>query len=340
MNVLRVGIFFVVLATLAPAVTHAQLSLYYTRPVSLTMSPENPGPGENVQLSISSYAIDLDRSQIIWHAGESVLAEGVGIKEATITAGPIGTVTTISVDIESDNGDLGHAEARIAPAELDLLWTTDSYAPPFFKGRRLAGNGATISASAIAHFTNGTTTVRESNIVYTWYRNDSVVASVSGRGKSHATLQGPARGAETIRVVAESADRLQRAEASATVTALDPKIVLYENHPLFGVLYHRAIVGDVNTIEQELKVTAVPYFARTKSPRTLSYEWSVNDSAVPPDPSTPGTLIIAAKGYTGPAAISLSVMNPDDILMRSIGAWRIIFGGSSGIFSNSSLFGE
>lgn len=338
MNVRRVGI-LVVCATLVPLFAHAQLSLFFTRQVTLTLTPENPAPGQTVQLSLASYAIDLDRSTITWKANGVMFAQGLGLKETTIVAGNMGSVTDITVEATADTGDNGSAEARLSPSELQLLWTSDGYAPPFFKGRKLAGTDATIYASAISSFSRSGTAVPEVDVIYTWYRNGSVVASASGRGKSRVTLQGPARGTDVIRVVAETADRSQRAEASVPVTAYDPRLVLYENHPLFGVLYHRAIVGDVNTVERELKVTAVPYFAHTEAPQTLTYEWVVNGFDIEPNTETPETLTLTADDYTGPAEIELAAMNPADFLMRSAGSWRIIFGGTSGIFTNA-LFGE
>lgn len=324
---------------LAPLLAHAQLSAFFTREVILTLSPENPAPGETVRLSLTSYAIDLDRSVITWKADGIPFAQGLGLKETSIVAGSTGSATNITVEAVGDNGDNGSAEARISPSELQILWTSDGYAPPFFKGRKLAGSDATIRAAALAGFANGGTRVPEVDIVYTWYRNGSVISDASGRGKSRATMQGPARGTDVIRVVAETADRTQRAEASVPIIAYEARLVLYENHPLFGVLYHRAIVGDVNTVERELKVTAVPYFARTNAPQSLSYGWAVNGFDIEPNAENPETLTLTADDYTGPAEVELTAMNPVDILMRSVGTWRINFGGMGGIFTNT-LFGE
>jgi hypothetical protein len=338
MNARGVGI-FVACAILLPAVAHAQLSTWFSLPMTLTLTPENPSPGEVVQLAVSSYAIDLHRSTIIWSANGVPFAEGVGRTEASIVAGEKGSVTDITVEALSDTGDNGFAEARISPSELQLLWRSESYAPPFFKGRKLAGGNATIHAAALTSFIKNGIRVPDADIIYTWYRNNSVLANASGRGKFRATLQGPAGGTDVLRVIAETADRSQRAEASASIVAHDPHLVLYENHPLFGILYHRAIVGDVNTIERELRVTAVPYFARASEPRTLSYEWVVNDVNIEPSTDTPETLTLTTRDYTGPADIELTAMNPADIFMRSVGRWRILFSGSGGIFT-STVFGE
>lgn len=339
MIVRTIGAVFFVALTLVPLLSHAQFSYLFKREIILTLAPENPVPGETVRLAISSYSLDLDRSIITWKANGVVFAHGVGLKETSIAAGEVGSTTDITVDVLSDSGEGGFAEARITPSELQLLWTTDGYTPPFFKGRKHAGTNATVRAYALTDFTRDGERVPEKDIVYTWYRNGTVIADASGRGKSHATLRGPALGTETLRVVAETADRTQRAEASVPIIAHDARLVLYENHPLFGILYHRAIVGDVNTIERELKVTAVPYFAHTDKPQTLSYEWAVHEHTIEPNEEAPETLTLVADEYVGPVEIKLVATNPADILMRSTGAWRIVFGGTGGIFTQS-LFGE
>lgn len=341
MNATRMVGAFVLGALLAPAGVFAQIATFDTTPISLTMSPENPAPGETVQLSISSYALDLNRSTVTWKAGGKVLTSGEGITQTSVSAGAIGSVTDISVEVTSETGQVGYADARIAPSDMQILWTSDSYVPPFYKGKKVAGPNAKISAYAVVQFSSGTRAIPEKDIVYTWYRGNTLLSTISGRGKSRATLTGPVFGSETFRVVAESVDHSHYAEANLVITAQEPQLKLYENHPLFGTLYHRAFVGAVNTVEKELKVTAVPYFAHTASSNALSYEWSVNDRDIPAHPEEPETLVINAGGFSGIANLSLVAMNPSDILMRSSGSWDITFGGTTGAFSTTNgLFGE
>lgn len=326
---------------LAPSTLGAQIATFDTVPLTLTMSPEYPAPGETVELSISSYALDINRSSITWKAGEKVIATGEGLTKTSVQAGNAGSATTISVEVTSESGQSGFAEARIAPSEMHILWSADSYVPPFFKGKKVAGPSAKIDAYASVVFTSGARTMAEKDIIYTWYRGNTMLSTISGRGKSRATFSGPVFGSETIRVTAESADRAHYAESSFVITTREPQLRLYENHPLFGVLYHRAFVGEVNTKEKELKVTAVPYFARTKYPQALSYEWTVNDRDAVAHPEEPETLVINAGGFHGIANLSLVAMNPTDLLMRSSGSWGITFGATPGTFSSTNtLFGE
>lgn len=320
------------------------LSLTYERPLTLTVIPEHPAPGESVHLTIQSYSIDLNRSDITWSVNDKIIAQGAGIKDITVRAGALGTRTSIVVIATENDENVGQAAAIIAPTEVILLWDSDSYVPPFYKGRSLAGTSATLHAYALARLSTASgVPIPERDIIYTWSRGGTVLNSLSGRGKSSISLQGPALyGSDTLGVQAESSDRSVQGVASARIPATDTALELYENHPLFGILFHRAFAGDVNTNENEEKVTAVPYFAHVVSPSdsSLTYEWHVNDSPIAPNSDEPQTLTITAQNYTGPARISLSLTNANDILMRATNLSRLIFGGASNVFGSGNLFGQ
>ena len=326
----------------------AQENLYLTfiggdKEVSITMVPNEPRASETVRLSVDSGAIDLDRSVIVWYSNKKEFARGNGLKDATILAGPLGSDTVIEVVAES-NEATGRATARIRPVEIHILWNSDSYVPPFFKGRALPGTSGTVSAYALVHFqTLGGTLIPEKDIIYSWYQNGARVAHLSGRGKSSATFQSPARfDADTIKMAAESLDARFSGSTTIVIPREDAKLVLYENHPLFGILFHRAIVGEVNTAERELKVSAFPYFVRAFSPReeTLFYEWHVNDKIVIPDKSARNSISITTNNYTGPADIALSLSSDNDIFTRAEATWRILFGESFGVFFDTNVFGQ
>lgn len=307
--------------------TFAQDITGLERPLTLTQSPQYPAPGEEVSLSVASYAMDLDRSTLRWYTNGTLTDEGAGETAITTTAGKLGSQTTIVVTAEDQDGILGSAEAAIIPTEVEILWESDAYAPPLYRGRTLPGPRGIIRAHALARLVrpNGSA-IADSDIVYTWYKNDARIAS--GRGKSSFTFEGPALyGSEDISVVAESIDAKLRGHAKITLKATDPKVELYENHPLFGVLYHRALTGSVSTAETEQKVAAVPFFANIRSPRdeALEYEWSVNNKRIMPDPASPELLTLISRGFRGPADVSLTVRSSQDLVMRSTGAWEILF---------------
>ena len=317
-------------ATFVYAQSEAEL---YVRSLTLKIAPDSPAANTTVRLSVTSSSVDLDRSTLTWRVNGKQIAQGVGITAATVTTGAPGIATTVDVSATDSVGTV-KASGTIRPAEVDLLWQADSYVPPFYKGRALAGPGSVIRVQAIPRLKQSGSFIPEKDVMYTWYRNNTRLNS-SGTGKSRATIQGPDLfGAATIAVVAESRDGLVRATASATIVGVDSIPGLYENHPLFGILYHRAVLGDVSTLETEEKVIAVSYFAPVDSLNdpSLAYDWRVNGGAIAPDSQEPQTLTIRANNYSGPATIDLSVTSTADVFFRATGSWRLVFG-------KQSLFG-
>ncbi len=63
--------------------------------ISVDVAPPNPAPNENVTITLSSFAANLDSVSISWFVnGKSVLT-GVGKKSFSITAGPAGSSITV-----------------------------------------------------------------------------------------------------------------------------------------------------------------------------------------------------------------------------------------------------
>lgn len=322
---------------IVPVIAHAQLLTGLERPLDVSMVPQYPAAGEEVSLSISSYGVNLDRSAIVWFADGKEIARNT--TEVKVTAGKLGSVMNVTVVAEEPDGLIGSGSARIRPTEVDLIWSSDSYAPPYFKGKRLAGSSARIRAEAIVRFVRPDgTTISSSDIIYTWNRGSARI--LSGRGRSWVELAGPALfSSEEITIHAQSIDGTYLGRASVRISGVDPTIELYENHPLFGVLYHRALTGSVATAEKEQKVTAVPYFAHISSPSdaALSYRWNIAGLAVKPDPDEPQTVSITTNGYAGPAGIQLDLTSVDDLFLKARGTWELVFSESvlfSGADSN------
>jgi len=310
-----------------------------SRPLTIALDPQYPEPGETVRLSIESSGIDLRRSIVVWYANGREIARGDDLTEATVIAGTVGQSTQIEVAATDQQGITASAQATIIPAEAELLWETDSFIPPLYNGRALPGSGTTIRFQALARF--GVFPTPEKDLIFTWYRNDALVQSASGRGKSSAVFPGPLLfGTDTIRVRVERVVGEGITEASATYTSQDPQPLLYENHPLFGVLYHRALQGEAQTIESELKITAVPLFANTRDVSNLSYEWKLNGTSIVPSPTEPQTLTIDAGTYTGPVRVDLAITSFDDIYLHAVGAWNILFGHTAGSVLQRGLFGN
>jgi hypothetical protein len=323
-----------------PIFAHAQLLTGFERPLNLTTRPEYPKAGDSVTLSVQSYGIDLDRSVVIWYADGKEIARGNSMNETIVAAGKLGSATEITVIAEEESGLIGSASATIRPAEVDLLWESDSYVPPYYRGRNFAGAESVIRAQAVVRFvTPDGVELPESSIVYAWNRGSTRIAT--GRGRSSVTFPGPALfGGETLTVTAESIDGRFHGKASARIDSVEPTLELYENHPLFGVLYHRALTGSAVTLEREQKVSGIPYFAHMKSlnDEDLVYEWTVAGLKLRPDPEEPQTLTVASKGYAGPVAIRLVLTSTKNWFLKAEAAWELVFSESGSIFGGADPF--
>lgn len=314
---------------------HAQSSFTDTQDtISIAMRPEHPAPGESVHLSATSLQTDLERSDVTWYADNKVLAQGPGMKDSVLTAGPLGSETDIFVVANSADGTSASGKAFIRPTELDLLWESDSYVPPFYRGRAIPSAGTMLHLQAIPRFkAQEGTMVSERDIVYTWKRNGVVQQSASGRGKSYAQLPAPVLfGVDTIEVDASSLDGSLEAQGQVVVPSAEPTLALYEDHPLFGTMYHQALTAQTFISDSEMTFAAVPYFAQAQSPSDprLIYNWKVNGRSVPAVDSNSSKLTINATGSSGLARIELLLTHAANWATESAGTWRVSFSTNSG----------
>lgn len=309
---------------------HAQFLSGRGMRIFLSLSPEHPRPGESVHITADSPLIDLSRSDIQWSVDDKIIAENPGQTEVDISVGPLGSETHVSVAARATDGTLATEEIFIMPTEVDLLWESDSYIPPFYRGRALPSAGTSIRASAILRFgPAGTAQPSERDIIYTWKRNGSLVPVVSGRGKYSAIFPSPSLfDNDTIQVSAATEDGKYEGEASTVIRSVEPMLTIYKDHPLFGIMYHQALEDSAFVPETEMAFTAIPYFAEAESPNdpALNYAWSVNGADIPTDESRRNTLTIKTDKSNGLAQVALSITHAVNLFMRSSGAWEISFG--------------
>ncbi len=169
-------------------------------------------------------------------------------------------------------------------SSVDLIYQTDSYAPPFYKGKSLNPNQGLVSVTAIPELiTSNGQKISNNNIIYTWKKNGLVVQAFSGKGKNTLIFRGgvPVRDS-LIEVTAVSTDSALSASQSINIPNVSPKIIFYENSPVYGIMFNKAISDTVNLTTDEFSVLAMPYFysANTATDPNLSYTWSINDQSV------------------------------------------------------------
>ncbi len=333
----------------APTLASAQLltASGFGTNLSIALSPQSPRPGQQVLLTAQGVGIDLQGSSIVWHAGGNIIAQGVGANTATLTAGALGSVVPIEVDVATQGGGTYSAQATIAPTTLDLLVSSDSYVPPFFRGRAFPSAGTDLLVQAVPTFVRADgSTIPVSSITFTWKKDGQVLGALSGAGRSLAVIPiEHVYGNNTVTVTAVSSDGSLSGEATVSLPTTNPVLDLYEDHPLYGILFNNAL-SPLSTIgENEVTFAAIPYFmqAQSTADRQLAYRWSVNGNTVDVSPSDPNEITVNANNSSGQAAIALDLTHSGNFYLEPSGTWNITLsangsGSGSGGGSTTSPF--
>ncbi len=315
-----------------PTTLFAQLNLP-TVPgdFSLSLSPEVPGAGQAVSAQVASYAENLARATLVWSLNGKIIDSGVGVVTAHFTVGGIGSINVLRVNATLPNGSTLTKTAIVRPAGLDLLWQANVYTPPFYRGKALAPYDATMVLFAMPFFVdeNGAR-IRPEALFYTWHLNGQVLGDSSGRGAQSVTIPG-ARVYRGINVSVDvaSSDGSIKATRSLSFNGDEPFVILYENDPLLGFRFDRALPESVNLTKSEATVSAFPYFFSTDSRGggALTYAWTLNDKSVTPSSKNPADVVLRQTApSSGTANLALSLQNVSQIFQATSIALQINFG--------------
>lgn len=313
---------------------HAQLDPPGTNSaISIAFSPTSPKPGDTVTLTLQSPLLDIPGSDILWEADGKKIAQGKGADSTSIKVGALGTEILIDVSVTTENGIVASAQATIIPTELDLLVDSDSYTPPFYRGRPLASAGTNLYLQALPRFRRAGISIPASALTYTWRRNGMVLGNISGLGRSTANL--PVEhlfGIDTISVEVRSVDGVLSHTSSVSFSSRDPILTLYQDHPLYGIMYHRALGPSTFIPETEMTFTAMPLFAQATSvyDPALHFVWHVNDTEVPTNRENPSKITINAENSSGIALVELETTHATNYFLNAKGGWNITFSSSPG----------
>lgn len=310
-----------------PLVLHAQIDLGAT-PFSIETDPAFPEPETTVTLRLVGNPLELTQSTVSWTKDGVPVASGPGLTKTSVRVGKNGSGSLIRVLVINLNGESQSTSVTLHPTEVDLVWSANSYTPPFFRGRALPSPGTTVAAEALPRFRNTNGTLLDPSVlIYTWRTDNSVLADVSGKGKRSVLIPAPPMfGSYTLSVTIETTDGIYRGQSSTRVRSAEPHLVLYRDHPLFGILTHTALDTSALVRDSEATFAAIPYYADAfEGTRSLSYEWFVNGSLVPGDPEDPERITIRTEEGSGIALIELALTHAQNWLQDARGKWNVTF---------------
>ncbi len=261
----------------AHGVAHAELR---ENDISATVTPEIPGPQENISIIFSSFSIDINRVMFVWKVDGKTELSGIGKTNFTMKSGPVGSKKTIVATLNYQ-GDSLTKTFIIQPASLDLLWeAVDTYRPPFYKGKTLPSSEAKIKIVAQPDIKGiAGKQVSVSNMLFFWKRNYTTAQAASGYAKSSFTFKhNYLNKNEVVSVVGTDFESGKSASATFSLNLSKPKILFYGVTSDLGIWFNGALSNNQAIPASLSQIFAAPYsFApREVKNQEFSFAWSVN----------------------------------------------------------------
>jgi hypothetical protein len=291
--------------------------------VSVSVTPENPGPNQSVTISLQSFTIDLDTAEIEWSIDGKGLVRGIGYKRYTFTTKSLGAETRVTATITPTGQFPRTKTVIITPMSVDILWqATDSTVPPFYRGKALATSESTVKFVAIPQVqsVNGAL-IGTNQFLYTWRENFTSDQNRSGYGKNAISYSmdylNPTK---HVTVAISSLDGATSTAAEIDLTPDTQKLVWYESSPKYGPLYATALTGEHTVSGSDISLLVEPYFFSPgdRTSQEITYEWRLNGEPITPPRGAPNTLFLHRDtDSTGDASLALSVSNTSTLFQEA-----------------------
>lgn len=248
--------------------------------LNITITPEIPDPREPISIFIESFSTNLQTSKVTWAEDGTIIKSDFNETTFQTTAPEVGQKKVITMTIEKSNGSVIEKKITFAPAEVDLVYEAQTYTPPFYKGGALFTSQSNLNFVAVPRFiSEQNTLISPQNLVYKWKVDNKNIQSSSGVGKNKFTYEGVLIQRPTnISVEVTSLDGLFQAKDVVEISLQNPEVVVYENNPVHGIIFEKAIEGTFNMDREEISLTAQPFFfnSREVDGFLTQYYWYTN----------------------------------------------------------------
>ncbi|MEK7607710.1 MAG: hypothetical protein AAB484_02175 [Patescibacteria group bacterium] len=309
------------------SLAHAQSIPGISEPVTLGISPRFPKPDTTVTITAQSFSTDLNRAGFSWISGGKVIKQGTGVMSVSVPSGKAGSLTSISVTVTTiDIGTISQ-ELSWRPADVTLVWKSDGYVPPFYKGKALESYGASFRVTAIPEFFTAGKRLDPKTLVYTWKKNGTIDPNQLGYGKDSFTGSQTSyiRGGDDINVEVSNSDGSIISTKTITISPGIPEIVFYEDSPLYGIQYEKALNGTFNLIAEEVALRAEPFNVSINNSFTgLNLDWSINGDSVPSFKDKNKIILRKTGSVGGQSTVGLSIQHQTKLLQGGTASINII----------------
>lgn len=302
-------------------------------PLQLSYTPLNPGPHERVTVSITDHGRPTGSASINWYVNGALYSTGTGMNRISLEMGESGEVFSVFAEISRPGGTMERTTTVVLGAShVDILWEAiDTKTPPFYKGKALASWDTIVRAYVVPEiYAPGGQRLSSSGLEYTWSKNQrpNDLNNQSGYGKESVfVLADFTRKQHVIGVDILHANTGISARAFAPVRLRDSEMLLYEKHPLQGVILERALPNEVNQASEggNLRVVAYPYGLDSRNRMDVTFKWSLNGRTLQnTGEMNLGEIPLASSGTRGVSAVTVEARNTSKPLQSAKGGLRVI----------------
>lgn len=291
--------------------------------LELRINPENPRPETQVNFSLESYVTDLNKANITWLVDGKSELQGIG-KNTFSTFSPMnGKIKNVSIVVVSVDGKTYRKSHVIRSNDISIAVEPISSVPPLYRGMPEFSYMSQVKLVAMPEFYNSAgLRIDPKTMIYTWKNGSNVLGKDSGFAKQSLVLTGDILFKQLdIEVLAQTRDGSLKASTFISIEPGSQEILFYEEDPLYGILYNRALTGQKKLTEQEIKVVGIPFFFSN----TTDKIWSINNQQIP-DLSGQSSIVLRSTGdKEGSTKIGYEIKNSKQILQTAKNVLEVYF---------------
>jgi len=268
---------------------------------TVSVAPQYPAPNSPVTLSFLSSSIDLANALMsVSVAGKNIYKGSV--QPVSITLGKAGSVTSVSVTISSAGANYTQA-LSVQPQDVSLVAEPISSSPPLYPGKPSVPLEGNVRVVAVANLRSASgQALNPTTLAYSWTVDGTQIANSSGIGKQAVIVASPLQyRSRDVSVDIMSPDGRLVGGSSITLSSADPIVRVYENDPLLGIRFERALADTFAIPGAEATLFAAPFsFPTSGGPPFM--QWLLNNA-----PAQSGSSITLRPTGSGRGSASLSL---------------------------------
>ncbi len=289
--------------------------------LQVDIDPELPKPEQLVTVKLTSYTpLDINSSDVKIFNNGALIKSGKGLREFTFNAPQAGKTSVIKISITTSAGVNVERVYKITPADVSLLWSSNSTVPPFYKGIPLYTQQNNIELVAVPSFIVEGKAIPSKDLVFKWKKNSEVLQDQSGRGKSSVSVPGNFLGRDMeVSVEVTSPDHGMTGTESLVFEPMESQVILYEKNPIFGTMWNKAIPNLLSIKANEVAVEAEPFYFNKNDflNNLLSYNWNIGYTEYP-ELKTKKIIVLKPKtSDTGQTQVSVTINNSGHLLQEA-----------------------